>query len=163
MNFIIAGHDRLGIAAATAISEAGHEVIIAEQERVHLRSLPKSLVDQENVTPIHIDPTLDESMTTMGIHRCDVFIAAMSSDADNGLAALKAKITYHVQSVVAFVTDESLSRVYPRFGIITINPYRLALEKLAETFDAINQDSDGEPVENFLAAVVEPDSRVTTG
>ncbi len=133
MNVIIAGQDHLGIAMANKLSQDGHRVVIVEEEGLHLRSYTKHLVDRENVTLFEANPALDETMIATGIYKCDMFISALRSDAANGLAALKAKISYQVDKVVAFITDESLARVYPRFKIIVVNPHELALESLSES------------------------------
>ncbi len=138
MNVIIAGHDSLGVVMGNILSEAGHQVSIVESEGNHLRSMPKYLTDRENVTLLEANPVLDETMLQVGIRRCDIFIAAMRSGPANGLAALKAKISYQVDRVAAVVTDDSLSNVYPRFGIITINPYNLVLNSLTDALQAID-------------------------
>ncbi len=138
MNVIIAGHDSLGVVMGRILSEAGHQVSIVESEGNHLRSMPKYLTGRENVMLLEADPVLDETMLQMGIRRCDIFIAAMRSGPANGLAALKAKISYQVDRVAAVVTDDSLSEVYPRFGVITINPYSLVMNSLADALQAID-------------------------
>ena len=138
MNVIIAGHDSLGVVMGNILSEAGHQVSIVESEGNHLRSMPTYLTDRENVTLLEANPVLDETMLQVGIRRCDIFIAAMRSGPANGLAALKAKISYQVDRVAAVVTDDSLSKVYPRFGVITINPYNLVLNSLTDALQAID-------------------------
>lgn len=138
MNVIIAGHDSLGVVMANILSEAGHRVSIVATEGNHLMSMPKYLTDREHVTLLEANPVLDETMLQMGIRRCDAYIAAMQSGPANGLAALKAKITYRVDKVAAVVTDDSLAKVYPRFGVITINPYSLVLNSLSDALEAID-------------------------
>lgn len=158
MNVIIAGRDSLGVLIANVLSKEGHNVLLAEQEGVHLRSLPKNLVNRENVTLIEIDPRLDESMIQMDIRRCDLFIAATLSGPDNGLMALKAKITYQVDKVIALVTDEAFSSIYPSFGVTAINPHSMVLEGVTSQLglfkdDDVGEDSDDEPsLEELLAS-----------
>ena len=52
-----------------------------------------------NVQVLGAKPTLDETMVAMDIRGADLFIAALRTPAENGLAALKAKMTYGVEHV----------------------------------------------------------------
>ncbi len=144
MRVVIAGHDRLGIVMANILSEGGHDVLIVEAEGNRIRSLPSHLVARPNVEVLEAKPTLDETMIAMDIRNADLFIAALRTPAENGLAALKAKITYGVENVIAVVTNEALSKIHEGFGIRTVNPYTLALSDLRDT---LNIDSDGEEEE----------------
>ncbi len=132
MRVVIAGHDRLGIVMANILSEAGHNVLIVETEGRHLRSLPSHLLARANVEVLEAQPTLDETMVAMDIRGADMFVAALPTPAENGLAALKAKLTYGVGEVVAVVTNEALGKIYRRFGIHIVNPYSLALANLRD-------------------------------
>ena len=135
MRVIIAGHDRLGIVMANILSESGHDVLIVEAEGRRLRSLPSRLVARPNVEVLEAKATLDETMVAMEIRGADLFIAALRTPAENGLAALKAKITYGVNDVIAVVTNESLGEIYERFDIRIVNPYTLAMSNLRDTLN----------------------------
>ena len=135
MRVIIAGHDRLGIVMANILSESGHDVLIVEAEGRRLRSLPSRLVARPNVEVLEAKATLDETMVAMEIRGADLFIAALRTPAENGLAALKAKITYGVDDVIAVVTNESLGEIYERFDIRIVNPYTLAMSNLRDTLN----------------------------
>ena len=142
MRVVIAGHDRLGIVMANILSESGHDVLIVEAEGTRLRSLPSQLVDRSNVSLLEAKPTLDETMIAMDIRGTDLFIAALRTPAENGLAALKAKITYDVENVIAVVTNESLGKIYERFDIHIVNPYTLALSDLRDTLNMGTESSE---------------------
>ena len=142
MRVVIAGHDRLGIVMANILSESGHDVLIVETEGRRLRSLPSQLVDRSNVSLLEAKPTLDETMIAMDIRGTDLFIAALRTPAENGLAALKAKITYDVENVIAVVTNESLGKIYERFDIQIVNPYTLALSDLRDTLNMGTESSE---------------------
>ncbi len=142
MRVVIAGHDRLGIVIANILSESGHDVLIVEAEGRHLRSLPSQLVARSNVSLLEAKPTLDETMIAMDIRGTDLFIAALRIPAENGLAALKAKITYDVENVIAVVTNESLGKIYERFDIQIVNPYTLALSDLRDTLNMGTESSE---------------------
>ena len=144
MRVIIAGHDRLGIVMANILSEADHDVLIVEAEGSRIRSLPSHLVTRPNVQVLEAKPTLDETMIAMNIRNADMFVAALRTPAENGLAALKAKITYGVENVIAVVTNEALGKIHENFGIRTVNPYTLALSNLRDT---LNIESDSEQAE----------------
>ncbi|MCY4476111.1 MAG: NAD-binding protein [Chloroflexi bacterium] len=141
MRVVIAGHDRLGIVTADLLSEAGHDVLIVEEDGRRIRSFPSHLLARPNVDVLEAKPTQDETMVAMDIRGADLFVAALRTPAENGLAALKAKITYGVDQVVAVVTHEALSTIYKRFGIRTVNPYTLALSDLHDT---LNMEVDGD-------------------
>lgn len=141
MKVIIAGHDRLGIVMADLLSEAGHDVLIVEEEGWRIRSFPSHLVARSNVSVFEARPTLDDTMISIDIRGTDLFVAALRTPAENGLAALKAKMSYDVGQVIAVVTNDALGKIYQRFGIRTVNPYTLALSNLR---DALNMDIDGD-------------------
>ncbi len=141
MRVVIAGHDRLGIVMADLLSEAGHDVLIVEEDGRRIRSFPSHLLARPNVDVLEAKPTQDETMVAMDIRGADLFVAALRTPAENGLAALKAKITYGVDQVVAVVTHEALSTIYKQFGIRTVNPYTLALSDLHDT---LNMEVDGD-------------------
>ena len=142
MKVIIAGHDRLGIVMADLLSEAGHDVLIVEEEGWRIRSFPSHIVARSNVEVFEAKPTLDDTMISIDIRGTDLFVAALRTPAENGLAALKAKMSYDVGQVIAVVTNDALSKIYQQFGIRTVNPYTLALSNLG---DALNMDIDEEP------------------
>ena len=141
MRVVIAGHDRLGIVTADLLSQAGHDVLIVEEDGRRIRSFPSHLLARPNVDVLEAKPTQDETMVAMDIRGADLFVAALRTPAENGLAALKAKITYGVDQVVAVVTHEALSTIYKQFGIRTVNPYTLALSDLHDT---LNMEVDGD-------------------
>ncbi len=138
---------------ANILSESGHEVLIVEAEGRHLRSFPGHLLARPNVDVLEAQPTLDETMIAMDIRGADMFIAALRTPAENGLAALKAKLTYGVENVVAVVTNEALSKIYERFGIHAINPYTLALTNLRDAMGIDTSDIGMVAAEQAIAAV----------
>ena len=153
MRVVIAGHDRLGIVMANILSESGHEVLIVEAEGRRLRSFPGHLVARPNVDVLEAQPTLDETMIAMDIRGADMFIAALRTPAENGLAALKAKLTYGVENVIAVVTNEALGKIYERFGIHAVNPYTLALSNLRDAMGIDISDIGVLAAEQAIASV----------
>ncbi len=144
MRVVIAGHDRLGIVMANILSEAGHDVLIVEAEGSRIRSFPSHLLARPNVEVLEAKPTLDETMIAMDIRNADLFVAALRTPAENGLAAMKAKITYGVDNVIAVVTNEALSKIHQNFGIQTVNPYTLALSNLRDTLNIESENEQSE-------------------
>lgn len=153
MRVVIAGHDRLGIVMANILSESGHDVLIVEAEGRRLRSFPGHLLARPNVDVLEAQPTLDETMIAMDIRGADMFIAALRTPAENGLAALKAKLTYGVDNVIAVVTNEALGKIYERFDIYAVNPYTLALSYLRDALGVEISDIGLLDVEQAIAAV----------
>ena len=82
-----------------------------------------------------------------------MFIAALRTPAENGLAALKAKLTYGVENVVAVVTNEALGKIYERFGIHAVNPYTLALSNLRDAMGIDISDISVLATEQDIASV----------
>ena len=153
MRVVIAGHDRLGIVMANILSESGHDVLIVEAEGRRLRSFPGHLLARPNVDVLEAQPTLDETMIAMDIRGADMFIAALRTPAENGLAALKAKLTYGVDNVIAVVTNEALGKIYERFDIYAVNPYTLALSYLRDALGVEISDIGLLDAEQAIAAV----------
>lgn len=138
---------------ANVLSESGHEVLIVEAEGRHLRSFPSHLLARPNVDILEAQPTLDETMIAMDIRGADIFIAALRTPAENGLAALKAKLTYGVENVVAIVTNEALGKIYERFDIRSVNPYTLALSNLRDATGIDISETSVITAEQAIAAV----------
>lgn len=150
MRVIIAGHDRLGIVIADLMSEAGHSVLIVEEDGGRIRSFPNHLVARTNVELYEAKPTLDETMVAIDIRGADMFVAALRTPAENGLTSLKAKLTYGVDQVIAVVTNDALGAIYERFGIRTVNPYTLALSEIRSSLNMETdaEQEDDEPVQS---------------
>lgn len=129
---------------ANILSEAGHDVLIVEAEGSRIRSFPSDLLARPNVEVLEAKPTLDETMIAMDIRNADLFVAALRTPAENGLAAMKAKITYGVENVIAVVTNEALGKIHESFGIQTVNPYTLALSNLRDTLNIESEDEQSE-------------------
>ena len=144
MRVIIAGHDRLGIVMADLLSDAGHDVLIVEEDGRRIRSFPSDLVARPNVEVFEAKPTLDDTMIAIDIRGADLFVAALRTPAENGLASLKATMTYGVPQVLAVVTNDALRTIYERFGIRTVNPYTLALSDLHDTLK-MNTEGEQDP------------------
>lgn len=145
MRVIVAGHDRLGIVMADMLSDAGHDVLIVDEDGRRVRSFPGDLVARPNVEVFVANPTLDDTMVAMDIRTADLFVAALRTPAENGLVSLKAKMTYGVPQVLAVVTSDALRKIYEGFGIRTVNPYTLAMSDLHETLKMnveADQDAD---------------------
>ena len=138
---------------ANVLSESGHEVLIVEAEGRHLRSFPSHLLARPSVDILEAQPTLDETMIAMDIRGADIFIAALRTPAENGLAALKAKLTYGVENVVAIVTNEALGKIYERFDIRSVNPYTLALSNLRDATGIDISETSVITAEQAIAAV----------
>ena len=83
-------------------------------------------------------------MIAMDIRNADLFVAALRTPAENGLAAMKAKITYGVENVIAVVTNEALGKIHESFGIQTVNPYTLALSNLRDTLNIESENEQSE-------------------
>ncbi len=145
MKVIIAGYDRLGIVMAGILSEANNDVLIVDEHGSRLRALPSELVARENVDLLEADPKLDETMVAMDIRNTNMFIAAMRTPSENGLIALKSKLIYGVENVIAIINNEALASIHRKFDIQTVNPYTLVLSNLRDALE-IDDAQTGESI-----------------
>ncbi len=113
MYFVIAGGGQVGFYLAQALIEAGHEVMIIEEDRRRAQWV------QEQLGSVVINGSADEGryQTEAGCQRADAVIAATGEDPVNLVVCQMAQIHCHVPRVIARVNDPKNEIVFKKLGI----------------------------------------------
>jgi trk system potassium uptake protein TrkA len=99
MRVAIAGAGAVGVYIANDLKEAGHEVLIIEQNPA-----VKERADTANGIEWSIADACEvASLSEAGLERCDVVVAATGDDEDNLVVSLLAKTEFAVPRVIARV------------------------------------------------------------
>ena len=113
MYFVIAGGGQVGFHLAQALIEAGHEVMVIEEERRRAQWI------QDQLGNIVLNGSADEgrSLLEAGCQRADAVIAATGDDPVNLVVCQMAQIHCHVPRVIARVNDPKNEIVFKTLGI----------------------------------------------
>lgn len=130
MNVVIVGCGRTGATLTRTLTEDGHHVTVIDLDRRTAEALPAQRVSDGQITVIEGDGTRAEALEMARLSNADLFIALTGDDAINGLAALKARITYRVMTVVAAIWSGDLASVFESLGIGCVNPGQLTSESV---------------------------------
>ena len=101
MKVAIAGAGNVGTYIAADLKEAGHEVVLIEQDPDLVARLKPGL----DVTWVAADACEVSTLARIGIETCDVMVAATGDDEDNLVVSLLAKQEFAVPRVVARVNN----------------------------------------------------------
>ncbi|MDA0677044.1 MAG: NAD-binding protein [Chloroflexi bacterium] len=140
MNAIILGAGRTGAVLATSLANAGHNVTVIDMDVANAAPLPQSHIESGLISLLEGDGTRDSTMESAGIRDADLFAALTGNDNINGLAALKAKITYRVMTVVATVWSGDLTSVFESQGVACVNPARLSADSVIANIPQVLQE-----------------------
>ncbi len=99
MKAAIAGAGNVGTHIANDLAEAGHEVLLLEQDP----DVAARLRLVEGVTVVVADACEPTLLTAAGLETCDVMVAVTGDDEDNLVISLLAKQVFAVTRVVARV------------------------------------------------------------
>ena len=113
MYFVIAGGGQVGFHLAQALIEAGHEVMIIEEERRRAQWI------QDQLGNIVLTGSADEGrfLLEAGCQRADAVIAATGDDPVNLVVCQMAQIHCRVPRVIARVNDPKNEIVFKKLGI----------------------------------------------
>lgn len=118
MRVIILGCGRLGGLIADSLDVAGHAVVVIDRDPAAFALLRRAFAG-EQISGFGYDRHVLEQA---GLDRADAFVAAMSGDNQNLVAALAAKRRFRVPIVVARIFDPVRARIYLAQGIRTVSP-----------------------------------------
>ncbi len=116
MYIIISGADLTGKGLAKRLSQQKHDVVVID---IDIAACEEVYANYGTVT-INGNATDLEILESAGIHRCDVAVATMRSDADNLAFAMLAK-HYKVSQVIVKMNDPKYEDVYKTFGVKNIS------------------------------------------
>lgn len=140
MNVVIVGSGRTGTMLASSLAGSGHSVTIIDLDGANAEPLQAGDSGVSNVRVVEGDGTLEATLELAHIRDADMFAALTGDDSINGLAALKAKITYRVMTVIATVWSGDLSSVFESLGVACVNPARLSTDTVIANIPQVLQD-----------------------
>lgn len=129
MYFVIAGGGQVGYHLAQALIEAGHEVMIIEEDRHRAQWIG------EQLGSIVITASADEGryLVEAGCQRADAVIAATGKDPVNLVVCQMAQIHCRVPRVIARVNDPKNEIVFKKLGIDeTVSSTRLLMSVIEQ-------------------------------
>ena len=116
MYVMIVGCGALGTRSAYSQLHAGHEVLLLDTDEARIAKVQKSL---GNVAMLG-DATEEFTLSSVGINRCDAFIATTGDDAVNLASCQLAKFTFDVETVIAIVNDSTDTNLFLAAGVDNI-------------------------------------------
>ena len=116
MYVMIVGCGALGTRSAYSQLHAGHEVLLLDIDEARIAKVQKSL---GNVAMLG-DATEEFTLSSVGINRCDAFIATTGDDAVNLASCQLAKFTFDVETVIAIVNDSTDTNLFLAAGVDNI-------------------------------------------
>lgn len=140
MNVVIVGSGRTGSTLASSLASSGHSITLIDIDTSSASLLSASDAGSGRITIVEGDGTRDATLESAGIRDADMFAALTGDDSTNGLAALKAKITYRVMTVIATVWSGDLSSVFESLGVACVNPARLSADTVMTNVPQVLQN-----------------------
>lgn len=137
MKVIIIGCGRVGSRLAQLMSRRGHDVTVIDSDPAALKRLGPSFKGQK-IVGIGFDRDV---LIEAGIQRADALAAVTVSDEANVVSARLARQVFRVPRVVARVYDPGKAEIYRRFGLQTISPVSLGVDRLAEMISFTSLDT----------------------
>lgn len=127
MRVIIMGCGRIGQQLSKLMLEAGHRVVVIDQDAEVLARLQAA--GCEVVRGVGFDRDV---LLQTGIEDAEAFAATSRSDNANIVAARIARNLFHVPRVVARIQEPRKVEIYRRLGLITISPTDWGARRVCE-------------------------------
>lgn len=140
MNVVILGNGRTGSMLANSLAKSRHIVAIVDHDETTAESLDTTPPGPGEIRFVEGDGTRDATLEEARIRDADLFVALTGDDNVNGLAALKAKTTYRVMTVIAAMWSGDLSSVFESLGVTCVNPARLSADNVIANIPQVLQD-----------------------
>jgi trk system potassium uptake protein TrkA len=137
MKVIIIGCGRVGSGLGQVMERRGHDVTVIDKDPASLERLGLAFKGQK-IVGIGFDRDV---LLQAGIQRADALAAVTVSDEANVVSARLARQIYRVPRVVARVYDPGKAEIYRRFGLQTISPVSLGVDRLAEMLSFTHLDT----------------------
>jgi trk system potassium uptake protein TrkA len=128
MRVIVLGCGRLGSRIANMLDAEGHEVMVIDRYPAAFELLRPSFAGERIVGYGYDRHVLEQAR----LDRADAFVAAMSGDNRNIVAALAAKRRFRVPIVVARIFDPDRARIYLAQGIRTVSPVQWSAGRIRD-------------------------------
>lgn len=132
MNVLVIGCGRLGADLAGMLDSHGHSVVVVEESPALLDRLPDDFSGQ-TVTGMPMDMSV---LRSAGIENCDAVAVVTPDDNLNITISQIAQEFFHVNNVIARVSDPMRGSVFASFGLHTVCPTNMASSAI---YDAITE------------------------
>lgn len=109
--FVVFGLGRFGESVATALSEAGYEVMVVDKSQEKVQEI-STIVTQA----IQADATDLETLKALGIRNFDVAIVAIGTDIQSSIMTTLLLKELHIPYVVAKASTETHKKVLEKLG-----------------------------------------------
>src|SRR5215204_6528619 len=126
VHVVIMGCGRVGSLLAIELDDAGHEVVVVDQDPDSFRRLGAEF-GGSTVTGVGFDW---DTMVEAGLERTDAFVAVSSGDNSNIVSARVARENFGVSTVVARIYDPRRAEIYQRLGIPTVATVRWTADRV---------------------------------
>jgi trk system potassium uptake protein TrkA len=132
MNVLVIGCGRLGVRLATLLDERGHAVAVVDEVASMLSHLPENFSGLA-VSGMPMDMTV---LKNAGIENCDAVAVVTPDDNLNITISQVAREFFHIDNVVARISDPTRESVFATFGLHTVCPTKMAATSI---YNAITQ------------------------
>ncbi|MEF9970096.1 MAG: TrkA family potassium uptake protein [Ruthenibacterium sp.] len=120
MNILIVGCGRVGVQLVRALETLGHDVSVVDENPALLARLTELSPPFTGMAVRGVAIDVDV-LRSAGIEACDAVAAVTQDDNINVMVAQMAKEVFHVDNVIARVTDPSAKEIFSeQFGLRTI-------------------------------------------
>ena len=140
MNVVIMGNGRTGSTLATSLANAGHSVTLIDLDGTSGAMLSADYSGRGEIRSIEGDGTRDSTLEQARIRDADLFAALTGDDNINGLAALKARLTFRVMTVIAAIWSGDMTSVFESLGVVCVNPGRLSADSVISNIPQVMQN-----------------------
>jgi trk system potassium uptake protein TrkA len=113
MYVIIVGAGNVGYYLAKTLSEAKHEVLLLEKDRLRYRTVAEELGEMV----MQGDGCQADQQMEAGFGRADAVVAVTGSDDDNLVVCQMAKMEFNVPRTISRVNDPRNERLFHKLGI----------------------------------------------
>ena len=133
---VIVGSGRVGLSAATSLSDEGHTIHLLDLAAEAFDLVPEGKIKDGQIVPIIGDGTLERDLRKAMAHDADVFISVARHDTTNAMAGQIAKHVFRVPSVICRINDPVRKEMYAQLGLITVSATRMVTDMVLDAFNA---------------------------
>ena len=133
---VIVGSGRVGLSAATSLSDEGHTVHLLDLVEEAFDLVPEGKIKDGQIVPIIGDGTLERDLRRAMTHDADVFISVARRDTTNAMSGQIAKHVFRVPSVICRINDPVRKEMYAQLGLITVSATKMVTDLVLDAFNA---------------------------
>ena len=133
----VIGCGRIGSAIAVSLCQQGHKIIIIENDLTAFDRIPSTLLEDGNIILRDGDGTLESDLLKASLQDADIFVAATGKDSSNVMGGQIAKHILMIPTVICIIRDTTLSEMYSKLGIQTINTVDMMVDLILHTIEEV--------------------------